>query len=56
MIDRPGGGGLPDRHPEHPAEGNYVILPLLVGCTLRRNELAEVDVETIQQRKGAVGS
>jgi len=31
---------------------NYVILALLVGCALRRNELAELDVETIQQREG----
>jgi site-specific recombinase XerC len=31
---------------------DYVILALLVGCTLRRNELAELDVETIQQREG----
>jgi site-specific recombinase XerD len=29
----------------------YVILALLVGCALRRNELAELDVETIQQRE-----
>ena len=28
------------------------ILALLVGCALRRNELAELDVETIQQREG----
>jgi site-specific recombinase XerD len=32
---------------------DYVILALLVGCALRRNELAELDVETIQQREGA---
>jgi integrase len=31
---------------------DYVILPLLVGCALRRNELAELEVETIQQREG----
>jgi integrase len=31
---------------------DYVILALLVGCTLRRNELAELDVATIQQREG----
>jgi integrase len=31
---------------------DYVILTLLVGCALRRNELAELDVETIQQREG----
>jgi integrase len=30
---------------------DYVILALLVGCALRRNELAELDVETIQQRE-----
>ena len=31
---------------------DYVILALLVGCALRRNELAELDVETIQQCEG----
>ena len=31
---------------------DYLILALLVGCALRRNELAELDVETIQQREG----
>jgi len=31
---------------------DYVILALLVGCALRRNELAELDVQTIQQRDG----
>jgi integrase len=31
---------------------DYVILALLVGCALRRNELAELDVKTIQQREG----
>ena len=31
---------------------DYVILALLVGCALRRNELAELDVETIQLREG----
>jgi integrase len=31
---------------------DYVILALLVGCALRRSELAELDVETIQQREG----
>jgi integrase len=30
---------------------DYVILALLVGCALRRNELAELDVETIQERE-----
>jgi integrase len=29
-----------------------VILALLVGCALRRNELAELDVATNQQREG----
>jgi integrase len=80
QTDRIGGGGQPDRHPQHQPEGNpagnwltreqakdllavpdrstlkgkrdYVILALLVGCALRRNELAELDVETIQQREG----
>ena len=31
---------------------DYVILALLVGCALRRNELAMLDVETIQLREG----
>jgi integrase len=31
---------------------DYVILALLVGCALRRNELAGLDLETIQQREG----
>src|SRR6202161_631458 len=31
---------------------DYVILALLVGCALRRNELAELEVETIQPREG----
>jgi site-specific recombinase XerC len=31
---------------------DYVILALLVGCALRRNELDGLDVETIQQREG----
>jgi site-specific recombinase XerD len=30
---------------------DYVILALLVGCALRPNELAELDVATIQQRE-----
>ncbi|MCU1227025.1 MAG: site-specific recombinase XerD [Edaphobacter sp.] len=29
-----------------------MILALLVGCALRRNELAELEVATIQQREG----
>ena len=31
---------------------DYVILALLTGCALRRNELAMLDVETIQLREG----
>jgi integrase len=31
---------------------DYVILALLVGCALRWNELAELDIETSQQREG----
>jgi hypothetical protein len=31
---------------------DYVILALPAGCALRRNELAEFDVATIQQREG----
>ena len=31
---------------------DYVILALLTGCALRRNELAQLDIETIQQREG----
>ncbi|MEG9437792.1 site-specific integrase [Edaphobacter sp. HDX4] len=31
---------------------DYVILALLVGCALRRNELATLDVEIVQQREG----
>jgi integrase len=31
---------------------DYVILALLVGCALRRNELAKLDVATIQLREG----
>lgn len=31
---------------------DYVILSLLVACALRRTELAELDVRTIQQREG----
>ena len=35
---------------------DYVILALLVGCALRWNELAELDVATIQQREGRWGT
>ena len=31
---------------------DYVILALLVGCALRRNELALLEIETIQLREG----
>jgi site-specific recombinase XerD len=31
---------------------DYVILALPVGCALRRNELAELDVASIQKREG----
>ena len=31
---------------------DYAILALLVGCALRRQELAELDVEKIQKREG----
>jgi integrase len=34
---------------------DYVILALLVGFALRRNQLAELDIETIQQR-GEMGA
>src|SRR5258708_11569934 len=42
---------VPDRS-THKGKRDYVILALLVGCALRRNELAELDVATIQQREG----
>ena len=41
---------VPDRSTLKGKRG-YVILALLVGCALRRNELAELDVATIQQRE-----
>ena len=31
---------------------DYVILSLLVGCALRRQELASLDIESIQMREG----
>lgn len=31
---------------------DYVILALLTGCALRRNELAMLDIETLQLREG----
>ncbi len=42
---------VPDRSTRK-GKRDYVILALLVGCALRRNELAELDVSTIQQREG----
>jgi hypothetical protein len=30
------------------AKRDYVMLALLVGCALCRNELAELEIETIQ--------
>ena len=42
---------VPDRSTPK-GKSDYVFLALLVGCALRRNELAELDVETIQQREG----
>jgi integrase len=42
---------VPDRATLKGKRG-YVILALLVGCALRRNALAELDVATIQQREG----
>ncbi len=43
--------GVPDRSTLK-GKRDYVILALLVGCALRRQELASLDVETIQQREG----
>lgn len=43
--------GVPDRSTLK-GKRDYVILALLVGCALRRKELAMLDVETIQQREG----
>jgi site-specific recombinase XerD len=31
---------------------DYVLLSILVGCALRRNELAELEIATNQQREG----
>jgi integrase len=31
---------------------DYVTVALLVDCALRRNELAELEIETIQRREG----
>ena len=35
---------------------DYVILALLVGCAVRRNELAALEVRTIRQREGRLGA
>ncbi len=43
--------GVPDRSTLK-GKRDYVILGLLTGCALRRNELAMLDIETIQQREG----
>ena len=43
--------GTPDRSTMK-GKRDYAILALLVGCALRRNELAMLDVETIQLREG----
>ena len=42
---------VPDRS-KLKGKRDYVILSLLVACALRRTELAELDVMTIQQREG----
>jgi integrase len=42
---------VPDRSTTK-GKRDYVILALLVGCALRRQELASLDVETIQLREG----
>ena len=42
---------VPDRS-NMKGKRDYAILALLVGCALRRNELAMLDVETIQLREG----
>ncbi len=42
---------IPDRSTPK-GKRDYVILALLVGCALRRQELASLDIETIQLREG----
>ncbi len=42
---------VPDRS-KLKGKRDYVILALLVAFALRRTELAELDVNTIQQREG----
>src|SRR6266567_782076 len=46
---------VPDRS-KLKGKRDYAILALLVGCALRRNELAELEVATIQQRERQMGS
>lgn len=43
--------GVPDRSTLK-GKRDYVILALLTACALRRNELAMLDIETIQLREG----
>ena len=55
LADPRAGKGTPGSpRPRSTLKGkrDYVILALLVGCALRRNELAELDAATIQQREG----
>jgi integrase len=42
---------VPDRS-KIKGKRDYVILALLLGCVLRRQELASLDVDAIQMRKG----
>ena len=42
---------VPDRS-KLKGKRDYVILSLLVGCALRRQELASLDIESIQMREG----
>jgi len=42
---------VPDRS-TNKGKRDYAILALLVGCALRRQELAELDIEKIQMREG----
>jgi hypothetical protein len=37
------------------AKRDHVMLALLVGCALCRNELAELEIETIQQQERKMG-
>ena len=42
---------VPDRS-KIKGKRDYVILALLLGCALRRQELASLDVDAIQMREG----